>query len=392
VIAYAWFKGKRIDTVSGSARRAIVASIAAVSAVACALTWLVTAGAAMVPPIMVDAMRASSVWHTLLAPPLLVLSVVSIALLLWRRSSVLDLWLLVVLWAWLIETLLLSTTAYRFSLVWYAGRAFGLLSSSFVLLVLLSESTLIYARLAVSVALHNREREARMMTMDALSASIAHDINQPLGAIVTNGEAGLSLIKRSATDVGELRDVLNDIIDDGHRAGEVVASIRSIFTTGPQVRERVEINAVIRDAVAILRAELEAHGISLQLELEAPTGTILANRGQVQQVILNLATNAIDAMAESADRPRILKIASGAGESEGVVVSVIDTGVGVGADAAARIFDPFFTTRAKGTGMGLAICRSLVSNHGGRLWLSPDHSPGAALNFFLPGGDHTARS
>ena len=396
VIAYAMLKGgaDEASTVRGSVRRVVATSVVATTTLACAITWLVTAGATILPPIMEDAMHASSVWQTFGAPPLLVLSVVSLGLLWWRRSSVLDLWLLIVLWAWFIETLLLSTTAYRYSLVWYAGRAYGLLSSFFVLLVLLSESTLLYARLAVSVAAHNREREGRMMTMDALAASIAHEINQPLGAIVTNTEAGLALLEKSPPDVGELQHVLSDISNDGERAGEIIASIRSIFRTGPKVKARIKIDEVIRDTATIVHAELEAHGISLRLELEAdsgaPTPVILANRGQVQQVILNLSTNAIDAMAEIVGRARTLKIISKANESGGVVISVIDTGPGIEAAVASRIFDPFFTTKPQGTGMGLAICRSLVASHGGRLWLSSDGSPGAAFSFSLPGDQRTA--
>ena len=392
VIAYAWLKGRGNETpiAPGSAGRAIATSVAAMSALVCVLTWLVTAGVAIVPPIMVDSMHASSVWHTFAAPPLLVMSVVSIALLWARRSSVLDLWLLVALWAWFIETVLLSTTASRYSLVWYAGRVYGLLSSFFVLLVLLSESTLLYARLAVSVAAHNREREARMMTMDALSASMAQEINQPLGAIVANSEAGLTVLEKSPLDLGELRDVLSDISNDGERIGDIVASIRSIFRAGPQVKIRIAIDEVIHDALAILHAELDAHGISLQLDLRAPAPMILANRGQVQQVVLNLATNAIDAMAEVVDRAKTLTISSRAGESGGVVVSVIDNGAGIDPKVADRIFDAFFTTRPQGTGMGLAICRSLVASHGGRLWLWQDRAPGAAFSFYLPGDERLA--
>ena len=154
VIAYALLKREKPQMAGarGSPRSAIATSAVAMILLACALTWLVTAGAEMVPAIMMDPLQANDVWHYFAAPPILALSVGSIALLWWRRSSTLDLWLLVVLWAWLIETVLLSTTAYRFSLVWYAGRIYGLLSSSFVLLVLLSKSTMLYARLALSVS------------------------------------------------------------------------------------------------------------------------------------------------------------------------------------------------------------------------------------------------
>jgi signal transduction histidine kinase len=390
VIAYALMKGARGDAgnVSRPPAQAIAMAALAVVTLVVLLTWLVTSGAALLPPIMIDAMHASDVWHRYAAPPILVLSVTSIGLLWWRRSSVLDLWLLVVLWAWLIETVLLSTTAYRYSLVWYAGRAYGILSSCLVLLALLSESTVLYARLAVADAARRREREGRMLTMDALSASMAHDINQPLGAIVSNGEAGLALLDRPPVDLRELRNVLGDMVDDGHRAGDVVASIRSIFTTAPPMREAIDVDALVRDVLAVLRRELDAHGIALRTELRASRIPILANRGQIHQVMLNLAANAIDAMAESGAATKTLRIVTGPGEGGGVVVSVLDTGGGVRPEIADRIFDPFFTTRAEGSGMGLAICRSLVQSHGGRLWHSQAPPTGAAFHIHLPGTGH----
>jgi signal transduction histidine kinase len=387
VIAYVLLK-QRQDAASvapDAVRGVVVASIVAVVLLVSLLTWIVTAGAGILPPIMVDAAHASAVWHQFGAPPLLVLSVTSIGLLWWRRSSVLDLWLLVVLWAWFIETMLLSTTAYRYSFVWYAGRAFGLASSFFVMLVLLSESTLLYARLAVSVAARDRERQGRLMTMDALSASIAHEINQPLGAIVANGEAGLAMAEQDVNaNAPEIRDVLRDIAADGRRAGQIVASMRSISRAGPPVRARIDVDEVISDAMTILGAELQAHGVSLRLALASRPTTVLADRGQIQQVVLNLATNAIDAMALPGGSGKTLTISSTIDDAGDVLVAIVDTGIGVDPDVADRVFDPFFTTKASGTGMGLAICRSLVASHGGRLWLSRDHTPGAAFHFVLP--------
>lgn len=389
-IAYALLKDRAGDALARlPVRQIIVGSVLGVACAVAVLTWLVTGGATVLPSIMVDALHASADWHTYWAPALIALSVTSMALVWRHRSSVLDLWLLVVLWAWFIETVLLSTTAYRYSLVWYAGRAFGLMSSCFVLLVLLSEATLLYARLVVSVAAHNREREARMMTMDALSASMAHDINQPLGAIVANSESGLALLERTPKDLDELRAVLTDIRHDGERAGEVVASIRSIFREGRELKGRVAVDEIIRDVVAILRGELDAHGIAVRLDLAADGAAIRGNRGQVQHVVLNLATNAIDAMAELSGRPRVLAIASRIEGGGGVQVSVTDTGHGVAPAIAERIFEAFFTTRADGTGMGLAICRSLVASHGGRVWLARDHAEGAAFVFSLPADQYT---
>jgi signal transduction histidine kinase len=237
VIAYALLRRERCPPAASarrSARSTIATSAGAVVLLAGTLTWLVTAGASVMPAIMVDAMHANSVWHDFAAPPILALSVASVALLWWRRSSMLDLWLLLVLWAWLIETSLLSTTASRFTLVWYAGRAYGLLSSSFVLLVLLSETTMLYARLALSVVALRQEREASLMTLDAMSAAIAHEIKQPLGAIVTNAVAGLRWLNRSPPALDNARDTFDQIAVAGRRADDVIQSVREMFKESDQ--------------------------------------------------------------------------------------------------------------------------------------------------------------
>jgi signal transduction histidine kinase len=399
IIAYALLKDRsgRLGTVAIAPAQAIAATALGVMLMVAFLTWLVTAGANALPPIMVDAMHASDVWHRFAAPPILALSVASLGLRWWRRASVLDLWLLVVLWAWLVETVLLSTTAYRYSLVWYAGRGFGIASSCFVLLVLLSESTILYARLATTDLARRREREGRMMTMDALSASMAHDINQPLGAIVANAEAGLALLARQPANTDAEREELGDVVGDAHRAGRIVASIRSIFMAAPPTREPIDLDAIVRDVIAVLRRELDAHGIVVRTELRAPPRGLLGNRAQIHQVVLNLATNAIDAMAGTEARTRSLRITTAAGESGGVVLRVADSGPGVARSVAERIYEPFFTTRADGTGMGLAICRAMVAAHGGRLWHTNAGTSGATFHIYLPAlpfgtGDGRART
>jgi signal transduction histidine kinase len=386
VIAYVLLKREQPETtaVRGAARSTIVTSAAAVILLACVLTWLVTAGARVMPSIMVDAMHASDVWHYFAAPPILVLSVASIALLWWRRLSMLDLWLLVVLWAWLIETVLLSTTAYRFSLVWYAGRIYGLLSSSFVLLVLLSESTMLYARLALSVLAQRREREGRLMTLDAMSAAIAHEIKQPLGAMVANANAGQRWLTKTPPSLDEALDTFKDIAADGHRASEVIQSVRAMFSKGEQAGTLVSTNELIRETIEIVHGELEVARVAVQFQLAPQLPLISAHRGQLQQVILNIIINAIDAMRTIADRARLLLVKSEAVESDRVAVSVEDSGTGIDPKNIDRIFDAFFTTKTSGMGMGLAICRSIVEAHGGTLSVSSGARNGSVFRLVLP--------
>jgi signal transduction histidine kinase len=388
VIAYALLKDRseRTRFISDSAGWAIAVSVACVFGFVCALTWLVTAGAELVPAIMVDAQHASDVWHYYAAPPIIVLFLISLTLLFVRRSSMLDLWLLVVLWAWFIETLLLSVTAYRFSVVWYVGRGFGLLSSCFVLIVLLSESTLLYARLAISVAARNREREGRLMSMNALAASIAHEMNQPLGAILNNSETSLALLDKAPVDLDEVRSALKDIIADVLRSGEIVGSIKSTFQPEEEIKTSVDINEVIRDTVAILQAELQMQRVLVELNLSTSIPKIHAHRAHLQQVVLNLSTNAIDAMVAAKSPVRLLSIESRPDVDGGVLVSVVDTGPGIDAQLAGQVFDPFFTTKAEGTGLGLAISRSLIASHHGHLWLAEDRTRGCAFHFSLPAG------
>jgi signal transduction histidine kinase len=385
VIAYALLKRepRPAQIMPGSARPAIVASISAVLLLAGALTWLVTAGEGYIPVIMVDAMHATNFWHDYAAPPILALSAISIGLLFWRRSSVLDLWLLVALWAWLIETALLSTTASRFSLVWYAGRFYGLVSSAFVLLMLLSETTMLYARLALSVMA--RERDARLMTLDAMSAAIAHEIKQPLGAIVANAAAGQRWLGRSPPALERAVETFKEIAADGHRASDVIHSVRELFRTSEQAGTAVDTNQLIEDTIAVLRRELEAQKIDVRLDLAAQLPMISAHRGQLQQVILNVVTNAADAMRSVADRARVLKVKSVALPSGGVAISVEDTGTGIKPDQMDRVFDAFYTTKARGMGIGLAICRSIVEAHGGTLSVAPCAPHGSVFRVALPG-------
>jgi signal transduction histidine kinase len=385
VITYALLKRERSMALAhNSARPIIAASAAAILLLAGALTWLVTAGATIIPSIMVDAIHASSVWEHFAAPPILALSVAAVVLLWWRRSSMLDLWLLVVLWAWLIETVLLSTTSDRFSLVWYAGRMYGLLSSSFVLLVLLSETTMLYARLALSVLAQRREREARLMTLDAMSAAIAHEIKQPLGAIVTNANAGLRWLSRSPPGLDNARDTFGEIAADGHRASDVIQSIREMFKESDQGSPPLDTNELIQEAIAIARGELETARIVVQLELAAKLPTISAHKGQLQQVILNIIANAIDAMRSITDRARVLKVKSEVAGPEEIAISVEDSGTGIEPQNLNRIFDAFYTTKSRGMGMGLAICRSIVEAHGGTLSVSRVAPHGSIFRLALP--------
>jgi signal transduction histidine kinase len=383
-IAYALLKSKPISlpAVRRSAGVAIVGSIAIIGVLTAALTWIITASATLLPPIMVDTISGNGLWRNILGPLLIVVFFVAILLMWKRRSSVLDLWLLVALWAWLIELMLLKLTPSRFSLIWYAGKFFGISSSSFVLLALLAESTVLYARLATSVAAQAREREGRRMSMEVMVASIAHELHQPLSAIVANSTAEARMLVRTPPDWEEVRATVEDISRDGRRASEIIESIRAMFSVGIQERALLDINDLVHETLAILRIELKTHGISLAIEPVDPP-LVRGNKGQLLQVFLNVITNAIDSMAEISDRAHLLRIQYEVRDSR-VSLLVEDSGTGVDPKSAARIFEPFFTTKSKGMGLGLAICKSIIDSHGGSLSVTPASRFGSVFRIDLP--------
>ncbi len=233
-------------------------------------------------------------------------------------------------------------------------------------------------------------RMARFTTVGAMTASIAHELRQPLAAIVTNGNAGLRWLDRPAPDLTEVRAALQRMVSEGHRASEIISSIRAMFGKRQQQRSSVSINDLIRDVLSALLGDLKSCGVALRLELLDGVHPVEADRVQLRQVLLNLVTNAMDAMKAVEHRPRVLRVRSEGLEQQWVVISVQDTGIGISADDKDRIFDAFFTTKAHGMGLGLSICRSIVEAHGGWLTASAAHPHGSTFQVMLPATTQTA--
>jgi len=225
---------------------------------------------------------------------------------------------------------------------------------------------------------------ARRTTLAAMTATIAHEIKQPLGAAVTNANAGLRWLARSPPDLTEVRDTLTNIAADCHRASELILSVRAMFSKNEQAGAPIDINALVRETIGVLRSDLEAAGVAVRFDLSPQLTPLSGNKVQLQQVVLNIVSNAIDAMRPVTDRARVLAVKS-ASKSDDIVVTIEDTGMGVEAQYVDRVFEPFFTTKANGMGMGLAICRSIVEAHGGRLSMSPGVAHGSAFHVHLPG-------
>jgi signal transduction histidine kinase len=220
--------------------------------------------------------------------------------------------------------------------------------------------------------------------MAAMVASIAHEVSQPLASTILNADAGLQLLAEAKPDMDEMRAVLKDIADDGHRAHAVFDGIRSMFRNDHGARTAVTVNDLIGAVLAVVRGELDAHQVLLRSELGDGLPTVLAAPTQLQQVLLNLVMNAIEAMSPVTNRERVLIVKSEIGESGYVQITVEDTGCGIDPSLVDRVFEAFFTTKALGMGMGLSICRSIVESHGGLLSVSARRPNGSSFCVKLP--------
>ena len=236
--------------------------------------------------------------------------------------------------------------------------------------------------------LHKTQTElahvARVTTLGELSASIAHEVNQPLAAVVTNAEACVRWLDRETPDLDEARCAVKQIVNDGYRAGEVIRRVRALVNKVDTQKAPLDVNDVVNEVVALVQRELLSHRVSLRMELAPALPVVLADRVQLQQVIINLVTNGIEAMQPVTDRPRELVIRSHQDEAHQVLVTVKDHGVGISAENADRLFNAFFTTKSSGIGMGLSICRSIIEAHGGRMSATNNAGPGATFQFTLP--------
>lgn len=227
-------------------------------------------------------------------------------------------------------------------------------------------------------------RAARLMTAGAMTASIAHEINQPLASIVASSNAAQRWLARPQPNIQQAQTALERIARDGHRASDVIASVRALFKKENRPSDRLAVNDIIRDTLSLVRVEAESNGIRIRTELTEDLPPVIADRGQLQQVLVNLFSNAAEAMRLNHDRQPVLTIRSGFADAGAISVVVEDTGVGIDPKDMQRIFDTFYTTKSGGMGMGLSICRSIVEAHGGQLWASRRADFGSAFHLTLP--------
>jgi len=224
---------------------------------------------------------------------------------------------------------------------------------------------------------------SRVMVMGQITASIAHEVNQPLAAVVVSGNAGLRWLDANPPNLGEARDTLRRIIKDGNRASEVLGRIRALLQKRTLDWTGLGLNDLIRDTIAVTAHELQRHRVSVQLELGDELPTVMGDRVQLQQVLLNLILNAVDAMADATDGTRVLRIGSRIDEPGSVAIEVRDCGKGFEPGSVDRLFEAFFTTKPAGLGMGLSVSHTIVEAHGGRIWATANDGPGATLHLSL---------
>jgi PAS domain S-box-containing protein len=225
---------------------------------------------------------------------------------------------------------------------------------------------------------------SRVTSMGELVASIAHEVNQPLGAIVTNGQACVRFLSREAPDLDKSREVIGRMIKDGMRASEVIKRIRDLLHKAPTEKMPLNINETVQEVIELVHSDVRRSKVELLTKLAADVPPVVGDRTQLQQVMLNLILNAKDAMSEVHTHARELLITTRKNESSGVMVAVRDSGKGLDPKDVERMFDPFFTTKAEGMGLGLSISRRIIEDHGGRMWATPNEPRGAVVQFTLP--------
>ncbi len=372
----------------GSSGIWVAVTVAFALAAVAALSWIVTAGIRYLPQFYSDQVILQTRLGNQANFALCTWAILALLVLFARRRTVLDLWLMVVLLAWVPNFLVAAVaSSVRFSLGWYAARGFALVASCMLLSVLLTEMTFLYSRLANALTLQRRERANRLMSVEAATAAMAHELRTPLAAIALNASAALSQLRAEPPVLTDLETILDDIETTSHQAGAVISAIRTLSTkTLVDQRKMMSVEDVALHVLKLVQHDLQINEISATTDFEQELPQVYADPTQLQQVVLNLVKNAIDAMTQAAPGDRWLRIAARRDGNSTVLLSVLDSGAGIRLEDRDRIFDPFFTTKPAGMGLGLAICRTVIEGHGGKLRLAKSDSRGSTFEITLPTG------
>jgi signal transduction histidine kinase len=362
--------------------RTIAVTVGCVLVVTAGLTWVVAKE--YLPSTLFDFTRMTP-FQQYWAGGKWMLNAAALLLLFVRMRTILDLWLavtLLVLWPCLALSFLYPVV--RFSVGEYAAHTYALIASGTVLCVLLAETTILNRRLASAIVLQQRERANRLMSVEEATGAVAHEVAQPLTAISLCCSTALHWLKATPPNLEEASADLTTAINNSERAAEVVASTRKIFKPISHERTPIDLNGVARQVLGMLEHDLHEHRVSVSTKFQDDLPQITGDRTQLQQVILNLIKNAIDAMNAGRTSMRNLRLITTYHGNSVVTLSVQDSGPGIDPSDEARIFDAFFTTKSSGTGLGLSICRRIVEGHGGELRLANHRSVGCTFEISLP--------
>ena len=376
---YVWLKDEEY-AVQGSLRSAIAWCSAISIGLVVGLVWLTIMGDPFLPRLFLNVSDLTPLGFYVTYFDLF-MCVIALVFLWTRRRSVLDLWLMVVACALISE---LALASFRFSLGFYVSRFFSFATSTIVLVVLLAETTGLYTRLALANTLLRRERDNKLMNLAAVVASISHEVKQPLAAIVMRSSTALRFLGHAPPDVEKARSALSKIVNEGHRASEIFDNIRNLFRPSDQERVRIDVNEIVLSILDLMKRELTEHHITARTDLMPGLPWVVGHRGQLQEVLLNLIFNAIEAMDSKKYGDRVLRLKTERRKGDGISIAVIDTGPGIDPKKLDNIFDAFVTNKAQGLGLGLAICRMIVERHGGHLLASSGQDGGARFDIILP--------
>jgi signal transduction histidine kinase len=315
-------------------------------------------------------------------------SVVALAVLWRRRKSVLDLWLIVAVSALVAD---LAMTIFgvqsRFSLGFYAQRVFSMVASTIVLSALLAEAMVLYARLANAIVRLRREQDTKILSAQAITAAIAHEIRQPLTRITAGGGAAQRFLKMVPPQLDKAQTALDGVVNAGHSTSAVIDGFRSLFGKANEEQQLVDMNELIPEVLELLNTQLKHHRVSVHVDRTPKLPPVSGNKGQLQEVVSNLIMNSIEAMETKTVEGRVLRIRTEIRDDK-IAVAVEDSGPGIDKDQLGDIFTAFVTTKPQGMGLGLAVSRMIIDYHGGKLTAASDSKyGGASFQFVLPIAD-----
>jgi len=318
------------------------------------------------------------------ALPLLA-SVICFVVLWRRRTSVLDEWLLVALVASIAETaLVVYLGASRYTFAFYASRPLAVVASCAVLVALLSQMASLYVRLSTAVKALQRERANKLMNLDVVVSSIAHEIKQPLMVITTCSAVIENLLRKPKLDVEDVRLNLGDVTSASMRIGETIDSLRGLFRNPQEAHRLIDVNELALESLKTLDAEISANQIAVSAEFASGLPQVLGHRGQLREVLVNIVQNAIDELARVHDRARTLRVRTNSAQRNRVAITIEDSGGGIAAERLPNLFTAFVSTKARGMGLGLSLCQMIVDRHNGQLSVSSDLGKGTRFEVSFP--------